>query len=411
MPDPLTHDGALDALILNGGQPFDPSDAKDSSRLNVAHDAATLDGEPRVAGIDWDKPRSVRISLAGQEIFTLAPDEFIDWYRDNAATVCDVICFERPHLRPRGDFSRAQIWTADDLERLVGGPPIRMPNGKKLHKMAAHAGNQIEVKIEGKAVLKPDKKKDAESIRRYAEDFPTIRDGWKLFVPPSQDRSLATHDHRDALRHEIGRTINEWRDLWQDVSGKDAIRALEFIAPAAAILDEAFDNLSDECKEVFKLTRSKGTVNLAQGKTRIMTVYAMTYDKNHNLRMQGGRPIGRRYLMKDVVGLCDSYMPNMARANLTGYGKTGLAGVDSRSKLNRAVKEMLRVFQDHGHALTLDGASVTNDLLMRDGDCESLTNYGRHQQDPSTPDVVQDAATYDGGPAELQEAQHDQDHR
>lgn len=368
--DPLTLDGAPDALMLDGGtadsltvdgeQSFPNSDpltvdGGQPNNLSVTRshgmagiDPLTVHGEDaRVAGVDWDKPRSCRVSLPGQDIFNLSPDEFIDWYRAGADGA-DVVCFERPHLRARGQFSRAQIWTADDLEKLVGGPAILMPNGKKLHKMARHAKNLVEVKRGNEITLVPDKTRDAESIRLYAEAHPDIMRGWKRFVPPSKDVSVLTHAHRDELREQIGKTINEWRELWQDVTGKEAIRSLEFVRPAAAILDAEFDNLSADCKAVFKLTKFRGTVNLSAGKTRIMTVYAMAYDADGNLRTYKNRPLGRTYLIKDVVGLCDSYMPNMARANLAGYGKTGQAGADNRNKLNRAVKELLRVFQDAG---------------------------------------------------------------
>jgi len=344
---------------------LDPSDPLTIDGQQLTGSLPTADA--RVAGIDWDKPKSVRISLPGQPIFGLSPSAFLTWYREEAYKVCDVICFERPHLRARGDFSRAQVWTADDLEKLVGGPPIRMPNGKKLHKMAAFAGNVIETRVKQstggyKSVMKPDKPKDSDSIRQYAQAYPEIRSGWKLFVPPSKDTSLKSHEHRDALRRDISRTINEWREAWQDVSGKDDTRDLEFVRPAAAILDEIFNDLSKDCKAVFKLTRSKGTVNLTMGRTRVMTVYAMAFDIDNNLRLHHGRPMGRDYLMKDVIGLCDSYMPSMARANLTGYGTTGLASVERRARLNRAVKELLRAFQAHGDRqdpLTIDeGVSV-----------------------------------------------------
>jgi hypothetical protein len=346
--DSLTNDGwHCDQLMLSGEPaPSNPNDPFITDGEQMTRSCPTAGA--RVAGVDWDKPRSVRLSLPGSdEIVNLTPTAFLNWYRTEAAADADVVCFERPHLLPRGDFSRAQIWTADELETLVGGPPIRMPNGKKLHKMAEFAGNLVEYKIGGIVQMKPDKTLDAESIRKYAEAHPRIRDGWKLFVPPSADARQATHEHRDALRYEIGRTVNEWRELWQDVSGKDDTRALPFVAPVAAILDTVYDDLSKETREVFKLTRSKGTVNLAQGRTRVMTVYAMAYNRDNELRCYNGQPLGRRYLVKDVIGLCDSYMPNMARANLTGYGKTGLAGADKRAQLVRAVKELLRAFQTY----------------------------------------------------------------
>jgi hypothetical protein len=325
-----------------------PSDPSNPLMPHGAPDALILHGGPRIAGVDWDKPRSVRVSLPGSEdIINMPPDEFITWYRDEASDVVDVICFERPHLRARGEFSRAQIWTADDLEKFDGGPPILMPNGKKLRKMAAFAGNMKEVQRDGKTQLEPRKELDSLSIRMYAEAHPHVMQGWKQFVPPSKDRTPLTYHHRDALREDICRTINEWRELWQDVSGKEAIRSLDFVQPCAQIMDDIFDDLSDDAKEIFKLTRSKGTVNLSSGKTRVMTVYAMAFDRDNQLRTYNGRPLGRRYLIKDVVGLCDSYMPNMARANLVGYGKSGLGGVESRNKLNRAVKELLRSFQTY----------------------------------------------------------------
>lgn len=375
-----TLDGGQDPLTPYGMQNFSDPLICDGEQ----HDSLTDDGGPRIAGVDWDKPKSCMVSIAGKPIFGLSPSAFIDWYNAGADGV-DAVCFERPHLRARGDFSRAQIWTADDLERLTDGPPIFMPNGKKLHKMAAYAGNLVEHKIAGKIEMKPDKAKDSESIRRYAEDHRDIMHGWKRFVPPSQDTTSATHEHRDALRYEISRTINEWRELWQDVKGKDATRALPFVVPAAAILDAAFDDISKETKAIFKLTRSKGTVNLAQGRTRVMTVYAMAYDRDDVLRTHNGRPLGRSYLIKDVIGLCDSYMPNMARANLTGYGKTGLAGVGSRTDLNRAVKELLRVFQEadalilhgkHDDSLMVYGAQPGQDSLTVDGGHDPLTAHG-----------------------------------
>jgi hypothetical protein len=130
------------------------------------------------------------------------------------------------------------------------------------------------------------------------------------------------------------------------------------------MMDAIFDDLSDGTKEVFNLKSSGGSVNIAPGKTRLITVYVMAFDRNGALRTYNGRPLGRRYLMKDVVGLCDSYMPNMARANLTGYGKHGKAGADKRCQLNAAVKELLRAFQTYADPLTHDGE---HDSLTIDG--------------------------------------------
>lgn len=269
----------------------------------------------RTVGVDWERGIGWNVSYAGLPTVTISKEDFLHEPFDGY----DVVIVESAHLKPRNVYSVAQVYTEDELRVLACKDKIRlfpsMPG--QLAKAAREVGN-VSDKVNDWGAAMPDKDKDAETLALYAGGNPKKVAAWKKFYLPDEDPYRHLWEPRDELREELKLALNPIRQAWNNMKTAEKY-ALPEVVDLCALIERNFDKLPDDVKTQYGIRKTRNGVRIEKMSSAI-TVYLSVRTRDGELRTRpDGQFIGVRFIL-DAIGMSGTYMPNMARSQMTHHG-------------------------------------------------------------------------------------------
>ena len=318
---------------------------------------------PVVVGLDWERD-GWRVSYCGQPAVRMSRGDLL---ADEFPGV-DLLIVEQAHMRERNIYSVAQVYSKDELLRLAARGKVKLFPGMpgQLSKAARAVGN-ISGAVNNYGHPLPDKTKDAETMALFAMQSPARVASWKPLVSNS---SRTLWEPRNALRDDLREVLNPLRSAWNS-KGIHERYALPEVADFCALLSQHYEHLPAAVREQFgisqkRLTTKDGTPTAAsrvangirvERMSAAITCYLLVYTRDGQLRVRpDGRFIGIRFIL-DAVGMSSSYVPNMARSQLTHHGMRNYKGGRDggcRSEYMRNLRHFLQFLRDASGSLTLD---------------------------------------------------------
>jgi hypothetical protein len=238
-----------------------------------------------------------------------------------------VLYIEGAHLQRRTALSVAQVY--DDAELLA------------LHNAVADADITIKVfpeMLTFRAKTETGLAEPEEAIFSFLVAHPEIKNHLMTWHPSSPEDEFRWA-YLNRIRDNVTVRLNILRPDYKSAE-------CDWVA---SWLDRNFDKLSEDVREVFRITKKR---KILFNKTQVMTVYVSCFDENGYLRLTPhGKFVGTRTLwaiwkMHPYHRKAGTARSNLMYHLLRNMEKGGKNDQPVRAKFRKAIKDLVRAFRD-----------------------------------------------------------------